>query len=56
MIMTSSNGCSHVWLNALLPYHIRYKIISTKYLITQHLEIMAFVVVNRDPKRAILDE
>ena len=40
----------------LLPNHIRHKIPSPKHLIHQHLEVMAFVVVNRHPDTAVFTQ
>ena len=37
----------------LLPNKRSYEATSSKHLIAQHLKVMSFVVVNRDPERAI---
>ena len=41
---------------SLLPYHRRYKIRAPEHLVHQHLEVVRFVVVNRDPDAAVLSQ
>jgi hypothetical protein len=45
-----------LWREFFLPNGIGHKIRPPKHLITQHLEVMRLVVVNRDPQRAILGQ
>ena len=45
-----------LWGEFFLPNNVGNKIPSTKHLITQHLQIMALVVVNGDPQRTILGQ
>ena len=45
-----------LWGEFFLPNNVGNKIPPPKHLITQHLQIMALVVVNGDPQRTILGQ
>jgi|GEM_PF-4479184 len=48
--------CIVLWRVLLLPYYVSHKVLSSEHLVTDDLEVVAFVVVDADPYTPVLAE